>query len=204
MAVTKGFGPDVVQAALASGLSRFGENRVQEGEGKIAAAPDAEWHLIGHLQSNKVRRAVAAFGWLEGVDSIELLARLDRAAAETGRRPQVLLQVNVAEAESQHGLAVSSVVEGPGAETLRDGLEALTSVDVLGLMAIGPMTDDPAVSRLAFGTVRQLRDQLQETTGHALPELSMGMSADLDAAVQEGATLVRVGTALFGERLEAH
>ncbi len=155
VAVTKGFGPDVVRAALAAGLSRFGENRVQEGEGKVAAAPEAEWHLIGHLQSNKVRRAVAAFGWLEGVDSVELLARLDRAAAETGRRPQVLLQVNVAEAESQHGLAVSSLVGwARAAMRSEQGLVGLASADVVGLMAIGPMTDDPAVSRGAFGTVR--------------------------------------------------
>ncbi|HJT63315.1 MAG TPA: alanine racemase, partial [Candidatus Limnocylindria bacterium] len=104
VAVTKGFGPEVVRAALAAGLSRFGENRVQEGESKLPAAPDAEWHLIGHLQSNKARRAVAAFGWLHGIDSMKLLHRVDEAAHDHGARPRILLQLNVTEAGSQHGL----------------------------------------------------------------------------------------------------
>jgi PLP dependent protein len=203
VAVTKGFGPEVVRAALATGLTRFGENRVQEGEVKVAAAPDAEWHLIGHLQSNKVRRAVAAFAWLEGVDSVQVLTRVDRAAGEEGRRPHVLLQVNVAEAATQHGFPAASLASGPAQDTLGPVLEGLTAADVVGLMAIGPLTSDAAVSRAAFAAVRLLRDQLQEATGRPLPELSMGMSADLEAAVAEGATLVRVGTALFGDRPEA-
>jgi PLP dependent protein len=200
VAVTKGFGAEVVHAALAAGLTRFGENRVQEGETKVAAAPGAEWHLIGHLQSNKVRRAVAAFAWLEGVDSVEVLTRIDRAAGQEGRRPHVLLQVNVAEAATQHGFPVASLVDGPARDALGALLKGLTAANVVGLMAIGPLTSDDAVSRAAFGAVRRLRDQLQEATGHPLPELSMGMSADLEAAVAEGTTLVRVGTALFGDR----
>lgn len=203
VAVTKGFGAEVVRAAIATGLSRFGENRVQEGEAKLAAAPDAEWHLVGHLQSNKIRRAVAAFGWLEGVDSAELLTRLDRVAGEEGRRPQVLLQVNVADAATQHGFLVATFADPVAREALGAVLDGLTSVDVMGLMAIGPLTDDPLVSRAAFGTVRRLRDQIQELTGRPFRDLSMGMSSDLDAAVIEGATLIRVGTALFGDRPEA-
>jgi pyridoxal phosphate enzyme (YggS family) len=203
VAVTKGFGPEVVRAALAAGLTRFGENRVQEGEAKVADAPDAEWHLIGHLQSNKVRRAVTAFAWLEGVDSAEVLTRVDRAAGEEGRRTQVLLQVNVAEAATQHGFAAATIADSYARAALVAVLDSLTSVDVLGLMAIGPLTSDAAVSRAAFGAVRRLGDQLQEATGRPFPELSMGMSADLEAAVAEGATLVRVGTALFGDRPEA-
>jgi PLP dependent protein len=203
VAVTKGFGAEVVYAALATGLSRFGENKVQESMAKVEAAPEAEWHLVGHLQSNKVRRAVAAFAWLDGVDSADVLARVDRVAGEEGRRPRVLLQVNVAEAATQHGFAVGALSDVRAREALGTVLDSLTSVDVVGLMAIGPVTDDPASSRAAFETVRHLRDHIQEATGHPLPELSMGMSSDLEAAVTEGATLVRVGTALFGDRPEA-
>jgi hypothetical protein len=200
VAVTKGFGTDVVRAATIAGLNRFGENRVQEGESKIPEAPDAEWHLIGHLQGNKARRAVAAFPWIHGVDSLELLARLATVAAELGRRPRVLFQVNVAEAATQHGFAATELVEASGRGALVAALNGADAVDVVGLMAIGPLTDDHAVARSAFATVRRLRDELEAASGHPLPELSMGMSADLEAAVEEGATLVRVGGALFGER----
>jgi len=202
VAVTKGFGPDVVRAALAAGLNRFGENRVQEGEAKLAAAPDAEWHLIGHLQSNKARRAVAAFRWLHGIDSTKLLRRVDEAAHDHGGRPRVLLQLNVAEAGSQHGLSPGGLSDAAAMGELVAGVTSAASVEVVGLMVIGPFTDDPALSRSAFATLRLLRDRLQEASGMALPELSMGMSADLEPAVLEGATLVRVGTALFGERPE--
>jgi pyridoxal phosphate enzyme (YggS family) len=200
VAVTKGFGPEVVTAARRAGLERFGENRVQEGERKVAAAPEAEWHHIGHLQSNKARRAVEAFGWLEGIDSIGLLRKVDQAAHDLARRPQVLLQVNVAAAATQHGLPATELAAGPGRDAWIKALGRTASVDVVGLMAIGPMTDDPAVSRSAFATLRRLRDELRTAGGLELPELSMGMSADLESAVAEGATLVRVGTALFGER----
>jgi pyridoxal phosphate enzyme (YggS family) len=203
VAVTKGFGPEVVRAAIASGLGRFGENRVQEGEAKLAAAPDAEWHLIGHLQSNKARRAVAAFRWLHGVDSVKLLRRVDEAAHEHGGRPRILLQVNVSEAGGQHGLSPSALADSAAIGDLVAGMTTVISVDVVGLMGIGPFTDDPAISRSAFATLRRLRDRLQDASGTPLPELSMGMSADLEPAVLEGATLVRVGTALFGERPEA-
>ena len=203
VAVTKGFGPEVVRAAIAAGLSRFGENRVQEGEAKLPTAPEAEWHLIGHLQSNKARRAVAAFGWLHGVDSVKLLRRVDEAAHEHGGRPRVLLQVNVTEAGSQHGLSPGALADSAAIHDLVAGMTTAASVDVVGLMGIGPFTDDPAISRSAFATLRRLRDRLQDASGTSLPELSMGMSADLEPAVLEGATLVRVGTALFGERPEA-
>lgn len=200
VAVTKGFGAEVVRAATTAGLNRFGENRVQEGESKIPEAPDAEWHLIGHLQGNKARRAVGAFPWIHGVDSLELLARLDAVSGELGRRPRVLLQVNVAEATTQHGFAAAALIEAAGRDALVVALNAASSVDVTGVMAIGPLTDDRAVARSVFATVRRLRDALEDASGHSLPELSMGMSADLEAAVEEGATLVRVGSALFGER----
>jgi PLP dependent protein len=203
VAVTKGFGPEVVTAARRAGLERFGENRVQEGESKIAAAPDAEWHLIGHLQSNKARRAVEGFSWIEGVDSIGLLRKIDQAAHDLEIRRQILLQVNVAAAATQHGFAAADLAGGLGREELVAALDRTTAVDVVGLMAIGPLTDEPAISRSAFATLRRLRDELRGASGLPLLELSMGMSADLEAAVLEGATLVRVGSALFGERPEA-
>jgi pyridoxal phosphate enzyme (YggS family) len=202
VAVTKGFGPEVVEAALAAGLSRFGENRVQEGESKLGAAPDAEWHLVGHLQSNKVRRATAAFRWLHGVDSLKVLRRVDEAAHDLGLRPRVLLQVNVAEATGQHGLPLGSLADPQAVRDLAVGIGSVASAEVVGLMGIGPFTADPVVSRSAFAALRQLRDRLEDAAGHPFPDLSMGMSGDLGAAVLEGATLVRVGTALFGERPE--
>ena len=204
VAVTKGFGPDVVRAATTAGLNRFGENRVQEGETKVPIAPEAEWHLIGHLQGNKARRAVAAFSWIHGVDSLDLLRRVDAAAAGLDQRPKVMLQVNVAEAATQHGIALSALADPAERAALVAGLGATSAVDVVGLMAIAPFTDDRAIAQSAFATVRRLRDELEQECGRPLPELSMGMSADLEAAVTEGATLVRVGSALFGERPEPH
>jgi pyridoxal phosphate enzyme (YggS family) len=202
VAVTKGFGPEVVAAALTAGLSRFGENRVQEGEAKLSAAPEAEWHLVGHLQSNKARRAVAAFRWLHGVDSLKVLRRVDEAAHELHLRPRVLLQVNIQEAAGQHGVPLGALAEPSALRELAAGLASMASVEIVGLMGIGPFTDDTGVSRSAFAALRRLRDRLEEASGVALPDLSMGMSGDLEAAVVEGATLVRVGTALFGERPE--
>jgi pyridoxal phosphate enzyme (YggS family) len=200
VAVTKGFGSEVVAAALAAGLNRFGENRVQEAETKVAVAPDAEWHLVGHLQSNKARRAVAAFRWLHGVDSLKALRKVDEAAHELGLRPRVLLQVNVAETTGQHGLPLAPLAEPQALRELAAGMAGAGSAEVVGLMGIGPFTDDVGVSRSAFAALRRLRDGLEQASGHPLPDLSMGMSGDLEAAVLEGATLVRIGTALFGER----
>jgi len=201
VAVTKGFGPEVVAAAWHAGLTRFGENRVQEAETKIATAPNAEWHLIGHLQSNKVRRALEDFAWIEGVDSPELLDRVEGLAVDLATAPHLLLQVNVTGAPGQHGLPLASVQPGePGFDVLADRVRAARHAPVVGFMAIGPFTADVAASRSAFARVRHLRDELEQAVGRALPELSMGMSSDLEAGVAEGATLVRVGTAIFGAR----
>jgi pyridoxal phosphate enzyme (YggS family) len=200
VAVTKGFGVDVVASAAAAGLSRFGENKVQEAETKLAAAPDAEWHLVGHLQSNKARRAAAAFRWLHGIDSLKVLRRVDEAAHDLEQRPRVLLQVNIAEAVGQNGWPLADLADAGTLRTLATDLGSVASAEVVGLMGIGPLTDDPAVSRSAFAALRRLRDRLEDASGRAFPDLSMGMSGDLEAAVLEGATLVRVGTALFGER----
>lgn len=201
VAVTKTFGPDVVAAAWHAGLTRFGENRVQEAETKLAAAPDAEWHLIGHLQSNKARRAVDSFAWIHGVDSLDLLERLDLLAAEAPHRPRLLLQVNVTEALGQHGLPLAAISPaGPDFARVVDRLRDTSHTSVVGLMAIGPFHTDPAASRAAFAQVRVLRDVLEQAVGRGLPELSMGMTGDFEAGIAEGATLVRIGTALFGDR----
>jgi len=200
VAVTKGFGPDVVAAARRAGLDRFGENRVQEGEAKLAAAPDAQWHLIGHLQSNKARRAVAAFAAIDAVDSTELLARLDTIAAELDVARQVLFQVNLTGAEGQHGFDLATFEAGIANGELVAAIDALQRVRVVGLMGIGPLTSNVRASHAAFARLRELRDRLQDAGAGPLLELSMGMSGDLEAAVAEGATLVRLGTALFGDR----
>lgn len=201
VAVTKGFGIRVIRDASAAGLRRFGENRVQEALPKMAAAPDAEWHLVGRLQANKARPAVRGFAAVHSVDSLDLLARLDRIAAEESRAPMVLLQVNVTREATKAGFALDwfeEVLRRPGPLSVAIG--ALGSLRLSGLMTIGPPGAAPDESRRAFAALRRLRDELQQLTGRSLPELSMGMTADADAAVAEGATLVRIGTAIFGPR----
>lgn len=202
VAVTKGFGSAVIREAVRAGLSRFGENRVQEAIPKMSAAPDAEWHLVGRLQANKARPAVRAFAAIHSVDSLELLGRLDRIAAEESRAPMAFLQVNVTGEASQAGFALDWFEEAsrrPG--PLSAGIAELAAVRLAGLMTIGPAGARPEESRRVFARLRGLRDALQQLTGDPLPELSMGMTADADAAVAEGATLVRIGTAIFGPRL---
>lgn len=193
VAVTKTFPVQVVEAACTAGLRRFGENRVQEALPKVAALPDAEWHLVGHLQSNKVRRAIGAFSMIHSVDSIGLLRRIEAAAHELDRRPELLLQVNLTGEASKSGFDVETL----GLSELTRAVAEMRAARVSGLMTIGPHHEDP---RPTFARLRQLRDALQNRLGAPLPELSMGMSADAEAAVAEGATLVRIGTALFGAR----
>ena len=190
VAVTKAHPIAVARRAMEAGLTRLGESRVQEAEPKIAALPDIEWHFIGRIQSNKARRVIRSFAVIHSVDSVDLLRRLDRRAAEENRRSRVLLQVNVAAEASKAGLAP-------------DGLTAIvapTNLDLVGLMTIAPLGASEQEARAVFGRLRELRDRLQEAAGIGLPELSMGMSADAEAAAAEGATLVRIGTALFGHR----
>ncbi len=198
VAVTKTFPAEVVAAAVAAELRRFGENRVQEALPKIAAQPDVEWHLIGHLQSNKARVAVERFDAIHSVDSLALLRRLERVAHDDERHPELLLQVNVSGEASKSGFgrewfAAQARTRGE----LVDALASLRAARVTGLMTIADPDADP---HQAFGALRRLRDELQQTLGRPLPQLSMGMSGDADVAVAEGATLVRIGTALFGSR----
>ena len=194
VAVTKTWPVEVAQAALRAGLTRLGESRVQEAEPKVAATPDAEWHFVGRLQSNKARRAVRAFAVIHSVDSIEMLQRLDEIAAEEGLTPDLLLQLNVSGERAKAGMA-SRVLE----EAL---IGPLRAARLVGMMTIAPMGATDAEARAVFGKLRDRRDRLEQRAGIGLPELSMGMSADAEAAAAEGATLVRIGTALFGPRSE--
>jgi pyridoxal phosphate enzyme (YggS family) len=188
--VTKTHPPRIVRQAFEAGITRLGENRVQEAEPKIAAVPDAEWHFVGRLQSNKVRRVVRAFAVVHSIDSPELLERLDAVSAEEARVPSVLLQVNVTGEASKAGMAPEALGR----------IRELGNAKLVGLMTIAPMGVNDQEARAVFWKLRDLRDRLQDRIGVALPELSMGMSADAEAAAAEGATLVRIGTALFGPR----
>ena len=197
VAVSKKFGPAYVEAAADAGLRDLGENKLQEALLKQAATTrDLTWHLIGHLQSNKARKAAEAFDWIHSVDSVDLLRRLERASADCGRSPQLLIQVDLASEATKHG--------APEAEVRRilDAAASCRSVDVRGLMVLPPWSKDPEAARPYFRRLRQLREELRGVGPHVsrLDQLSMGMSHDLEIAVEEGATMVRVGTALFGTR----
>ncbi|HET7646009.1 MAG TPA: YggS family pyridoxal phosphate-dependent enzyme [Candidatus Limnocylindria bacterium] len=188
--VTKEHPLEVVAAAVDAGLTRLGESRVQEAEPKTAAFPAIEWHFIGRLQSNKARRAVRSFPVIHSIDSPELLQRVDRIADEEGRRPQVLLEVNVSGEATKAGLRPEDL----------DEISAPAVAELVGLMTIARFGASEEEARAVFARLRALRDRLQQRLGRELPELSMGMSADAEAAAAEGATYVRIGTALFGPR----
>jgi PLP dependent protein len=193
VAVTKTHGPEAVRAAVAAGLTDIGENRVQEAMEKDAlAGVRADWHLIGTLQRNKARHAVGRFALIHSVDRLDLAAELDRRAAE-GSRQAVLLQVNCSDEPQKGG------VEPGGVPALLEALGRFARLEVRGLMTMSALTDDVAEQRRAFRRLRELRDA-GERSGHRLPELSMGMSGDFAVAVEEGATMIRIGTLLFGER----
>jgi hypothetical protein len=197
VAVTKGFGLDAVEAALAAGLSDLGENRVQEALEKIdtpaGQGGGATWHMIGHLQRNKAKYVPGRFAVVHSIDSEALAVELERRAAERGVTVRVLVQVNVA------GEGQKSGCEPAVAPALARAVATHAHLKLEGLMTVGPLTDDLAVQRRTFRALRVLRDALQEE-GLWLPALSMGMSADYGVAVEEGATMLRLGTALFGPR----
>ncbi len=195
LAVTKTHPPAAVEYAARYGLPAVGENRVQEAVDKKAQCTAAiRWELIGHLQTNKARIAAAHFDRIQSIDSSKLLLHLDRAAADCGRRVAVLLQINAGHDPNKFG------AEPADAPALLEAALARTHLRVDGLMTIAPLADDPAVARRTFAALRELRDQLARQFAVPLPELSMGMTSDLDSAIAEGSTLVRIGTALFGER----
>lgn len=207
VAVTKGFPAAVVVDAIAAGIDTIGENRVQEAAEKkpaVARASSAAWHLIGHLQTNKVARAIETFDVIESIDSVRLVQAVARRAAVTARRVPVLVEVNVTGEPAKTGASPAelfAVLEAAAAES---------ALELRGLMAMGPLTDDEARTRAAFAQARSLLDAAVarglvnraagERGGEAAPELSMGMSDDFELAILEGSTMVRIGSALFGRR----
>ncbi|MEI8062504.1 MAG: YggS family pyridoxal phosphate-dependent enzyme [Verrucomicrobiota bacterium] len=189
LGVTKTVLPETLDAAVAAGLTVFGENKIQEAQAKIpAVAGRARWHFIGHLQTNKARAAIALFDVIQSVDSVKLAGELDKWAALDGKTQSILLEVNIAGEASKHGLHPDDL------PAVLAEINRLTHLEVSGLMAIPPAAADPEQTRSFFRHLRTLRDQL------GLPELSMGMSHDFEVAVEEGATIVRIGAAIFGER----
>jgi hypothetical protein len=201
IAVSKTFGADAVREAAGAGQRRFGENRVQEGLDKIDALRDLQldWHLIGHLQSNKARRAATAFSWIESVDSADLLKKLDQAAVDAGTRPTILIQVDLAHEATKFGAD-----EREAGDLVRAALDA-RALTLAGLMTVPPFPTDPEDSRPWFRRLREMRDSLVSSglPADRLAHLSMGMSHDFEVAIEEGATMVRVGTAIFGRRVPA-
>jgi pyridoxal phosphate enzyme (YggS family) len=198
VAVTKTHPAAVVRRAAEAGLAVFGENRVQEGVAKIEALrldfPRLSWRLIGRLQSNKAKTAVRYFAEIQSVDRSSLLEILSREAGASGRRLPVYVEVNVGGEASKGG------VDPGGARALVESALAAPSIELRGLMTVPPFSEDPDASRSSFRELRALRDRLRDETGAPLPGLSMGMSHDFEVAIEEGATVVRVGTALFGPR----
>jgi pyridoxal phosphate enzyme (YggS family) len=209
VAVSKTFPLESVAAAFAAGQRDFGENRVQEALQKIelalqkierSADQSIRWHLLGHLQTNKARKAAPAFAVIQSVDSVELIHKLDQAAADTHHAPELLIQVDLAGETTKFGVAPAEVPR------LFEAAAACRAARVVGLMTLPPAPDTPEDSRRWFRQLRELRETWQASGVPAsmLRELSMGMSGDFDVAVEEGATIVRVGTAIFGSRHVEH
>lgn len=194
LAVSKTFPAEDILTAYGAGQREFGENRVQEMAEKAPKLPaDCVWHLIGHLQQNKARQALEFASWIHAVDSLSLLKRLNLLAAEMGKSPKIMFEVNVSGEESKFGLkpaevseVVKAAVGGP--------------CQPVGLMTMAPLGASPEELKAVFGGLRELRDKVSSEVGIPLPELSMGMSGDFPAAIAEGSTIVRIGTAIFGHR----
>ena len=199
VAVTKTHGAEVVQEAWNAGLRIVGENKVQEAAWKKPASVTGPmWHLIGHLQSNKVRHALELFDFIHSVDSAKLADRINQVADDVGASPHVLLEVNVSGEKSKSGMRPEEVES-----TVRHIMETCPRLTVEGLMTMAPFSENPEDARPYFRRLRELRDAVEKSLGVGLPRLSMGMSGDYEVAVEEGATWVRLGTVLFGERPKA-
>lgn len=201
MAVSKTVDCDRIHQAYTAGLRVFGENRVQEFAEKAASLEGlagAEWRLIGHLQSNKAKRAVELFSGVDSVDSLRLAEKLNQSAAQSGKALPVLIEIKVGEEESKSGIPPSS----PELDELLSAAPKLSNLRIRGLMTVPPFTEDPEGARMHFRFLRDLRDSIaaRKLPGIAMDVLSMGMSHDFEVAIEEGSTCVRVGTAIFGER----
>ena len=196
VAVSKTFPPEAIRAAYDAGLQHFGENRVQEFEAKQSklADIDAVWHFVGHLQSNKARRAAHLFDHIDAVDTLSLAKKLDLDAAAERKRLPILIEVHLGDERSKSGVAEAEL------STLAESLLPLPHLELRGLMAVPPYFDDAERARPYFRKLRELRDDLSRRINQALPVLSMGMSHDFEVAIEEGATEIRLGNALFGER----
>lgn len=195
IAVTKTHGPEVIRDAWEGGLRIMGENRVQEAAAKIPqsiSGPD--WHLIGHLQKNKIRPALQLFTMLHSIDSLDLLKQIGRIAEETGATPSILLEVNVSGESSKFGLRPDNVPQ-----VIEEAL-SIRHITLEGLMTMAPFSTNQEDARPHFARLRELRDKMEADFNASFPHLSMGMSGDYEVAIEEGATLVRIGTALFGDR----
>jgi PLP dependent protein len=204
MAVTKTQSLDCIREAHEAGLRMFGENRVQEFTSKVEALrnlQDAEWHMIGHLQTNKAAKTAELFRAVDSIDSLKLAEKLDAAARALGRRLDVLIEINVGGEAAKSGIAPDS----PALEELLIAAPRLEALVFQGLMTVPPFTDDPEGARPYFRKLRELRDTIaaRRLPNVAMDELSMGMSHDFEIAIEEGSTCVRVGTAIFGERSKA-
>lgn len=201
VAVSKTVEPERIRQAYEAGLRIFGENRVQEFAEKLPALrdlADAEWRLIGHLQSNKAKKAAEMFHAIDSVDSLHLAQKLNEAATQMGKTLPVLIEIKVGEEESKAGIPASS----PELETLLEGASLLQHLEVRGLMTVPPFTEDPEGARPYFRLLRDLRDRIaaRKLRRIRMDVLSMGMSHDFEVAIEEGSTCVRVGTAIFGAR----
>lgn len=201
MAVTKTHPPERIREAYEAGLRLFGENRVQEFAGKASVLTDLigpEWHMIGHLQTNKAGKTVELFSAVDSVDSVKLAEKLNAAAQSSGKKLAILIEINIGGEEAKSGVA-------PGSQELEDLLQAaprLEALEVRGLMTVPPYSDDPEGARPYFRRLRELRDTItsRKLSAIAMNTLSMGMSHDFEVAIEEGSTCVRVGTSIFGER----
>jgi pyridoxal phosphate enzyme (YggS family) len=197
-AVSKGQPPEAIQAAATLGVTLFGENRVQEAKTKIGLCPNnLHWHMIGHLQSNKCRDAVHFFEMIQSVDSLALAGEINKWSDKSAKTLPILLEVNVAGESSKFGYAPEKVL----AELLQ--LNDLKKIEVHGLMTVAPYVSDPEKVRPVFRKLRELKERCEQLLGAPLPHLSMGMSGDFEIAIEEGATIIRVGSAFFGPRSAA-
>lgn len=195
LAVSKSHPPETIREAVEAGQIYFGENKIQEAKAKIPLSPGkARWHFIGHLQSNKVRDAVGLFEMIQGVDSRDIAMEISKRAEQAAKTVPILLEVNVAGEGSKFGYASEKLL----AEL--EALNALPRIEIHGLMAIPPFFSVPEKARPYFQKLRALKVECEKVLGAPLPHLSMGMSGDFEIAIEEGSTIVRVGTALFGER----
>jgi pyridoxal phosphate enzyme (YggS family) len=195
VAITKTHPAEKVREAVEAGHTLFGESRVQEARAKVPELPShLQWHFVGHLQKNKIRHALPLFELFHGIDSLALAEEMNRIAAADGMHPRILLEINVAGEGSKFGFKPESV------RREMESLLALSRLTIEGLMCIPPLAEEAEASRKYFVQLRELRDSLEREFKQKLPRLSMGMTQDFWVAVEEGATLVRVGTAIFGER----